>query len=76
MYLASPNIAPTVARARARHAVLSRHYGPDHPATGAAELDLREAALAEAIRNAVDAMPPFTAAQRDRLATLLRGVTR
>lgn len=36
------------------------------------KLQLREEHLADYIQRTVDASPPLTAAQRDRLATLLR----
>lgn len=59
--------------ARARVAGLTRHQGPDSPRTLEAQRDLRAARLEEHIRRTVDAAPPLTAEQRDRLAVLLRG---
>lgn len=57
--------------ARARVAVLTRHQGPDAPQTIEAKRELRAANLEAHIREAVDADPPLTAEQRDRLALLL-----
>jgi hypothetical protein len=59
------------ARARvARKAALKRH----HPELDTADLDreIRIDSLAEHIRRVVDAAPPLTPEQRDRLAVLLR----
>ncbi len=58
-------------RERARLAALTRHYpDADHAAT---RRDLRAAQLEEHIRRVVDAAPPLTNEQRDRLALLVRG---
>ncbi len=47
----------------------------NHPGVDVTELRRQYKAerLAEYIKRVVDAMPPLTAAQRDRLALLLRG---
>lgn len=60
-------------KAAARKAAFERHRGPDHPNTRFAARDLRAAELAEHIERIVDAAPPLTPEQRDRLALLLRG---
>ena len=58
---------------RARVAALTRSRPADDPDLLAARRDLRCERLADYIQRTVDAAPPLTAAQRDRLATLLRG---
>ena len=60
-------------RERARVATHTRHHGPDDPRTALARRDLRAARLAEHITRTVDAAPPLTPEQRDRLAMLLHG---
>ncbi len=64
-------VDPDVARLRARIGGIRKH----HPAADTTELgrDLAAAKLANYIRKTVDAAPPLTPAQRDRLALLLRG---
>jgi hypothetical protein len=59
----------TVLKCRSDVAVAHR-YGRD--ATNARR-DLAEAKIAQYIRQVVEAAPPLTAEQRDRLALLLRG---
>jgi len=59
---------------RARVASLSRSRTPDDPDLIAARRNLRTERLAEYIKRTVDAAPPLTAEQRDRLALLLRPV--
>ena len=54
-------------------ASLSR-YHPGSPELTDARRDLAAANLAAYIRRTVDAAPPLTNEQRDRLALLLRGV--
>lgn len=63
--------AKEVSRAHGQKAIMSRHYGPDDPRTQIADTELRTAKLAEAIRKTVEALPPLTPEQRDRLAGLL-----
>ncbi len=58
---------------RARVGALTRSRQPDDPDLLAARQDLRVARLADYITRTVDAAPPLTADQRDRLAALLRG---
>jgi hypothetical protein len=65
-------ISPETAHARARKAALTRSRAGDDPDMIAAERDLHAANLADHIRRTVDAWPPLTSEQRDRLATLLR----
>lgn len=56
---------------RARVAALSRSRTADDPDMIDARRDLRAARLADYITRTVDAAPPLTAEQRDRLALLL-----
>ncbi len=58
---------------RARVASLSRSRTPDDPDLVAARRDLRAARAEDYIRKLVDAAPPLSDDQRDRLALLLRG---
>jgi hypothetical protein len=58
---------------RARVASLTRSRKPDDPDLVDARRKLRAERLAAQITKAVDAAPPLTAEQRDRLALLLRG---
>lgn len=58
---------------RARVAALSRSRSADDPDLLDARRDLHEARLAAYITATVDAAPPLTSDQRDRLALLLRG---
>ncbi len=60
-------------QARSRLARLSQTHAPDSPEILAARRDLRAARLAVYITKTVDAAPPLTPEQRDRLALLLRG---
>ena len=69
----SGNPAPAVATARARKAALTRHRPADTDALTVATRDLAAANLEDYIRRTVDAAPPLTPEQRDRLAVLLRG---
>lgn len=57
---------------RARVAALSRHQ-PNGQGIQEARRDLAASKLADYIRKTVDAAPPLTEDQRDRLALLLRG---
>lgn len=58
---------------RARVASLTRSRAADDPDLIDARRKLREAKLAEHIAHAVDAAPPLTPEQIDRLSALLRG---
>ena len=58
---------------RARVASLTRSRTPDDPDLLDARRKLRTERLADYIARTVDAAPPLTADQRDRLALLLRG---
>ena len=58
---------------RAKVAALSRDRSPDDPDLVDARRDLRAARLEDYIRRTVEAAPPLSAEQRDRLAVLLRG---
>lgn len=58
---------------RARVASLSRSRTPDDPELVDARRNMRAERLAEHIKRTVDAAPPLTVEQRDRLALLLRG---
>ena len=57
---------------RARVASLSRSRPPDDPDLVSARRNLRAERLALYIKRTVDAAPPLTVEQRDRLALLLR----
>ncbi len=58
---------------RARVASLSRSRTADDPDLVNARLNLRAERAADYIARIVDAAPPLTVEQRDRLALLLRG---
>ncbi len=58
---------------RARVASLTRSRKPDDPELVTARRNLKTERLADYITRTVDAAPPLSAAQRDRLALLLRG---
>ena len=58
---------------RARIAALTRSRTSDDPDLEDARRNLRAARLEDYIRTTVDAAPPLSADQRDRLALLLRG---
>ena len=58
---------------RARVASLTRSRTADDPELVAARRNMRTERLADYIKRVVDAAPPLTPAQRDRLALLLRG---
>lgn len=60
--------------ARARAAAMKRH-APDSPITKQLQTEFRAQRLAEHIQKIVDAAPPLTPEQRDRLALLLRGTS-
>ena len=57
---------------RAKVARLSQTRSADDPDLAAARLALRAERAADYIRRVVDAAPPLTDEQRDRLAVLLR----
>ncbi len=59
-------------RERASVAALAKHRTPDDPDLADARRNLRAARLEYYIRATVEAAPPLTAQQRDRLALLLR----
>lgn len=56
---------------RGKVAALTRARSPQDSELQEAQRTLRELRLAEYIRRTVDAAPPLTATQRDRLALLL-----
>ena len=58
---------------RARVASLTRSRPADDPELVDAYRNLRAERLADYIRKTVDAAPPLSVEQRDRLALLLRG---
>jgi hypothetical protein len=64
---------PNVRTADARAAALTRHRGAQHQSTLEARRDAEALRLEDYIKRVVDAAPPLTPAQRDRLALLLRG---
>jgi len=57
---------------RARVAAMRRHR-PNDPKTDELAASFKADRLAQHISRVVDSAPPLTAAQRDRLAMLLRG---
>jgi len=59
--------------ARATHAALTRHRGANDPKTLDARRDLAVANIEHYVKRTVEAAPPLTGEQRDRLALLLRG---
>lgn len=67
--------SPTVYHHRARVAALSRDRASDDPDLIEARRALRAERLAAQIAAQVDAWPPLTPEQRDRLAGLLRPAT-
>lgn len=58
---------------RARIASLSRSRKPDDPELETARRNLRAAKLEEYVQRVVDAAPPLTPEQIDRVSVLLRG---
>jgi hypothetical protein len=62
---------PTVDRARARAAALSRHHTPDNPAVLSARADLKAAGAEVYVRRVVDEAPRLSADQLARLAGIL-----
>jgi hypothetical protein len=71
----SPTPTRPVARARATLAATARHHPDDAERIAVARRDLRAENLAEHITRVVEAAPPLTPEQRDRLAALLRPST-
>ncbi len=67
----SPIRIPIPTAARARHAALSAWRDADDPELVAARRQYQSERLAEHIRAVVDAAPPLSAEQRERLASLL-----
>ena len=65
-------LSPTDRTERARIATLTRHHGADSPDVVDLRRKFKEERIAEYIRRTVDAAPPLTPEQRDRLALLLR----
>ncbi len=57
---------------RGRLNALKRYRSPDDPAIADATRDLAAERLAEHVRRVVDAFPPLTPEQRDRIVVLLR----
>lgn len=66
-------LSPESRHYRAKVGALSRSRTSDDPELVGAARGLKAARLADHIKRVVDAAPPLTAEQRDRLATLLRG---
>jgi len=64
---------PTWERERAVLGRGTRDHGAGHPLVAEARRDFRAARLAAYVEKVVDAAPPLTFAQRDKLALLLRG---
>ena len=68
--------SPDRRSASSRVSALSRSRSDDDPVLVEARRDLRVAGLAEHIACVVDAAPPLSPEQRDRLAVILRGAGR
>lgn len=69
-----PNpLSPERKRLRAKHNGLKKAHGPDAPQVLDARRDLAAARLEDYITRTVDAAPPLSSEQRDKLALLLRG---
>lgn len=64
--------SPRRATERARVAGLTSTLGADHPRTRAAVRDFRALALEDHILESLATAPPLSAAQRTKLAALLR----
>ncbi|MGH3788831.1 MAG: hypothetical protein ACRDRG_20300 [Pseudonocardiaceae bacterium] len=64
--------SPNRRRVAAAVGAIERHGGPDDPRLPDLRRDLRAAELEEHIIRIVDAAPPLTAEQRNRIAALLR----
>ncbi|MDT0353724.1 hypothetical protein [Pseudonocardia charpentierae] len=65
-------MSPETLAARGKLARLTRDHGPGAEAVITARRTFDAERLADHIRAVVDAAPPLTPAQRDRLAALLR----
>ena len=63
--------APDVLTLKQRHNGLLKHYDRSHPKVIEAERALREARLAEHVRQVVEAAPPLSADAIERLRALL-----
>lgn len=66
-------IPPTVARARARAAALSRHSGPDAPETRSAKTELAAANISAYVERIVCEAPPLSAEQREAIIAAFAG---
>lgn len=66
------DIAPSVAKYRARIAGLSRDRSPDDPDLAEARQNLRAAKLEAHIQKAVAEASPLSDEQRDRIVAILR----
>lgn len=66
-------MSTTWTHARARVARLSQSYADDDPKLVDARVALRAARAEEYIRKLIEAAPPLTQEQRDRLSVLLNG---
>ena len=64
---------PASTHYRAKVASLTRSRTPDDPELVEAKRDYRAEKLGELIQHQVDAWPPLTIEQRERLAAILRG---
>jgi hypothetical protein len=70
---ASP-LTPELRNKRATKAALKRHRAPDDPELLAADQEFRTARLAQHIDEVVNAAPPLTGDQVERLRALLPSV--
>ena len=71
--IAMTSLTTTIAHHKARVAALSRDRAPDDPEYLAARRDLAFTNLEQRIRTTIAAAPPFTDAQREHLAAVIRG---
>ena len=74
--MARPSLSEAALSQRQRLNALQRFRQPDDPDIAEARRDLVALTLEDHVRQVVDTADPLTAEQRDRLATLLRGVDR
>ena len=68
-------MTPEQNRERARIAAM-RRYHPDSPETDELAADFKARRLEEHVQRVVDSAPPLSAEQRERIASVLRGVPR
>jgi hypothetical protein len=65
-------VDPAVLSRRGRLNAMQRHHGPDDPRVVELRRETAADAIARYVRKVVDAAPPLTDEQRNRIAALLR----